>query len=110
MSSRRGRRADAAASIVCCAVVASACGSGGGADRPATTKAATSAVVPSVPAAMTSIAAAAETPGQWVRPAGDLSSTRYSDIAEITAERVGALTVKASFATGIAKGHEAAPL
>jgi PQQ-dependent dehydrogenase (methanol/ethanol family) len=59
---------------------------------------------------MTSIAAAAETPGQWVRPAGDFSSTRYSDIAEITAERVGALTVKASFATGIAKGHEAAPL
>jgi lanthanide-dependent methanol dehydrogenase len=55
-------------------------------------------------------AAAAESGGQWVRPAGDYASTRYSPLDEITIDRVRDLAVKASFATGNAKGHEAAPL
>jgi PQQ-dependent dehydrogenase (methanol/ethanol family) len=47
---------------------------------------------------------------QWIRPAGDYSSTRYSPLTDITAASVHALAVTASFATGNARGHEAAPL
>src|SRR4051812_11614122 len=46
----------------------------------------------------------------WIRPAGDYASTRYSPLGEITADRVRDLAVKATFATVNARGHEAAPL
>jgi hypothetical protein len=78
--------------------------------------------LPGVQAAMTNTTAAvrqgapaagvaATTPpgADWFRPAGDFSSTRYSPLADITAASVHALAVTATFDTGNARGHEAAP-
>jgi lanthanide-dependent methanol dehydrogenase len=48
--------------------------------------------------------------GQWHRPARDYASTRYSGLAQITAENVKQLRPAWSFATGVNRGHEAAPL
>jgi glucose dehydrogenase len=48
--------------------------------------------------------------GDWLRPAKDLSSSRFSGLTEITAESVKQLGVKMTFSTGVVKGHEAAPL
>jgi lanthanide-dependent methanol dehydrogenase len=48
--------------------------------------------------------------GQWVRPAKDFASTRFSSLTEITPESVRQLGVKATFSTGLVRGHEAAPL
>ncbi len=71
--------------------------------------AATAAVVRQAAAtAGTSPSAPAGT--DWVRPAGDFSSTRYSPLADIDAGSVHALGVTATFETGNARGHEAAPL
>src|SRR5690348_10459230 len=54
--------------------------------------------------------AAASDDGQWVRAAGDYASTRYSRLAQITSANVKQLRVAWSFATGVRRGHEAAPL
>src|SRR5438105_171308 len=48
--------------------------------------------------------------GQWLRAAGDYASTRYSPLAQITAANVRQLRPAWSFSTGVARGHEAAPL
>jgi PQQ-dependent dehydrogenase (methanol/ethanol family) len=48
--------------------------------------------------------------GQWLRPAKDFASTRYSRLDQITAANVGDLKVAWTFATGADRGHEAAPL
>ena len=48
--------------------------------------------------------------GQWLRAAGDYASTRYSPLAQITAANVRHLRPAWSFSTGVARGHEAAPL
>jgi PQQ-dependent dehydrogenase (methanol/ethanol family) len=48
--------------------------------------------------------------GDWIRPAKDFQSTRYSGLAEITVDTVAQLGVKATFSTGVTRGHEAAPL
>ncbi|MDB4932761.1 MAG: pqq-dependent dehydrogenase, methanol/ethanol family, partial [Myxococcaceae bacterium] len=53
---------------------------------------------------------AAADDGQWVMPAHDHASTRYSGLREITADNVRGLREVWSFPTGIARGHEAAPL
>jgi PQQ-dependent dehydrogenase (methanol/ethanol family) len=53
---------------------------------------------------------APEETGDWVRPAKDLASTRFSSLDQITVETVKQLGVKSTFSTGIAKGHEAAPI
>jgi PQQ-dependent dehydrogenase (methanol/ethanol family) len=45
-----------------------------------------------------------------VRPAKDYASTRFSALTEITPETVTKLGVKGTFSTGLARGHEAAPL
>jgi len=77
---------------------------------------ASSASTQAVAVAVTGAASTAGTPpsvepgNDWIRPAGDYSSTRFSPLGEITVDRVRDLAVKASFATGNAKGHEAAPL
>jgi lanthanide-dependent methanol dehydrogenase len=47
---------------------------------------------------------------QWVRPAKDYASTRYSTLNEITAQNAGNLKVAFTFSTGLTHGHEAAPL
>jgi lanthanide-dependent methanol dehydrogenase len=48
--------------------------------------------------------------GQWVRPAKDYSSSRFSRLDQINAGNVGSLRVAFTFSTGVNRGHEAAPL
>src|SRR6185503_19281230 len=48
--------------------------------------------------------------GQWVRPAKDLASTRFSGLTEINTTNVKNLRVIATFSTGTLRGHEAAPI
>jgi PQQ-dependent dehydrogenase (methanol/ethanol family) len=48
--------------------------------------------------------------GQWIRPAKDFASTRYSGLTAITTKNVGTLTVAGTFSTGVLRGHEAPPL
>jgi len=48
--------------------------------------------------------------GQWVRPAKNYSSTRFSGLSEITADNVKNLRLAWTFETGVLKGQEAAPL
>lgn len=56
------------------------------------------------------LAAAPPDDGQWTMPAKNYASTRYSDLAEITAGNVKDLKVAFTFSTGVNRGHEAAPL
>src|SRR5205085_3741322 len=51
-----------------------------------------------------------EDDAQWVMPAKNYASTRFSRLNEITADNVKNLRVAWTFSTGIPKGHEAAPL
>jgi PQQ-dependent dehydrogenase (methanol/ethanol family) len=48
--------------------------------------------------------------GQWVRPAKDYASTRYSILDQINTQNVKDLKVAWTFNTGADRGHEAAPL
>jgi len=48
--------------------------------------------------------------GQWTMPLGDYAATRYSALDQINAGNVGGLRPVFTFDTGIARGHEAAPL
>jgi PQQ-dependent dehydrogenase (methanol/ethanol family) len=48
--------------------------------------------------------------GQWTMAAKDFQNRRYSGLDQITTANVAHLKVAWTFATGIAKGHEAAPL
>jgi len=48
--------------------------------------------------------------GQWMMPAKDYASTRYSGLAQITADNVKDLRVAWTFSTGSTRGHEAAPI
>ena len=48
--------------------------------------------------------------GQWVMPAKNYASTRFSGLEEITASNAGQLQVAWTFSTGMVAGHEAAPL
>ena len=48
--------------------------------------------------------------GQWIMPARNYASTRYSGLSQITTENVGRLHLAWSFSTGVTRGHEAAPL
>jgi lanthanide-dependent methanol dehydrogenase len=48
--------------------------------------------------------------GQWVRPAKDYASTRFSTLSEIDTTNAANLKLAWSYKTGIEKGHEAAPL
>jgi len=48
--------------------------------------------------------------GQWVMPAKNFASTRYSELTEINTDNVKDLRVAFTFSTGVNKGHEAAPL
>jgi lanthanide-dependent methanol dehydrogenase len=47
---------------------------------------------------------------QWVMPAKDYASTRFSTLTEINAGNVNTLRVAWSYSTGLLRGHEAAPL
>jgi PQQ-dependent dehydrogenase (methanol/ethanol family) len=48
--------------------------------------------------------------GQWVMPAKNYASTRYSTLDEINTQTVGSLQLAWTFSTGVLNGHEAAPL
>ncbi|MFL6299673.1 MAG: methanol/ethanol family PQQ-dependent dehydrogenase [Terriglobales bacterium] len=48
--------------------------------------------------------------GQWIRPAKDLASLRYSTLDQINTGNVKNLKVAWTFSTGLDRGHEAAPL
>jgi PQQ-dependent dehydrogenase (methanol/ethanol family) len=48
--------------------------------------------------------------GQWTMPAKNYASTRYSDLAEITADNVKNLQVAFTFSTGVNRGQESSPL
>jgi PQQ-dependent dehydrogenase (methanol/ethanol family) len=48
--------------------------------------------------------------GQWVRPAKDYASTRFSALSEINTANVKSLRPVATFSTGVLRGHEAAPI
>jgi lanthanide-dependent methanol dehydrogenase len=51
-----------------------------------------------------------EDDGQWVMPARNYASTRFSAMDEINAGNVANLKVAFTFSTGVVQGHEAAPL
>jgi lanthanide-dependent methanol dehydrogenase len=48
--------------------------------------------------------------GQWVMPAKNYASTRYSGLQQINAQNVRNLKPAFTFSTGLLNGHEAAPL
>jgi PQQ-dependent dehydrogenase (methanol/ethanol family) len=48
--------------------------------------------------------------GQWLMPAKDYASTRYSGLDQINAGNVKNLKVAWTFSTGVVRGHEGAPL
>jgi lanthanide-dependent methanol dehydrogenase len=48
--------------------------------------------------------------GQWIRPAKDLASTRYSTLDEINTQNVKNLGVAFTFSLGTNRGAEAAPI
>jgi PQQ-dependent dehydrogenase (methanol/ethanol family) len=48
--------------------------------------------------------------GQWIMPARNYASTRYSALTQITTDNVRELKLAWSFSTGLTRGHEAAPL
>jgi PQQ-dependent dehydrogenase (methanol/ethanol family) len=78
--------------------------------------ASTPAARPAVASASSSAAAsaprlAADDPsGNWIRPAKDFASSRYSTLDQITPDSVKTLGVRTTFSTGVTAGHEAAPL
>ena len=49
-------------------------------------------------------------PGQWVMPARNYASTRFSELDQINARNVGQLQLAWSFSVGVNRGQEAAPL
>jgi lanthanide-dependent methanol dehydrogenase len=59
--------------------------------------------------ASTDTASAADD-GQWIMPARNYASTRYSGLNQITTENAKQLQVAWTFSTGVTRGHEAAPL
>jgi PQQ-dependent dehydrogenase (methanol/ethanol family) len=48
--------------------------------------------------------------GEWASPAKNYASTRYSGLDEINAKNVNKLQVAFSFATGVNRGQESAPI
>lgn len=48
--------------------------------------------------------------GQWIRPAKDYASLRYSTLNQINTGNVKNLKLAFTFSTGVERGHEAAPL
>jgi PQQ-dependent dehydrogenase (methanol/ethanol family) len=96
---------DAPLTVLLASLFATACGPSEGRSIAAAAPQQRPPHVPAPPAAATG-----QQDGNWVRPAGDFASTRYTPLADITPDRVGGLTVHATLATGNARGHEAAPL
>jgi len=56
------------------------------------------------------IPGAAPEDGQWLRPAKDYASTRFSGLDQITTTNASQLKLAWSFSTGVMRGQESAPL
>lgn len=67
-------------------------------------------VAPGTTALPNSIPFATAEDGNWIRPAKDFASTRFSDLSEINASNVGNLKVSWTFSTGVLRGQESAPI
>ena len=91
-----------------------ACSRDGNGARPAAgpPAAAAAAASPSASAGRAAIAADAAAPedGQWIRPARDYASSRYSGLGEINTSNVAQLRPVVTFSTGVLRGQEAAPI
>lgn len=57
-----------------------------------------------------SLATMSENPAEWVMPAHDYASTRFSKLNQINSDNVGKLQLAWSFSVGVARGQEAVPL
>ncbi|MDB5506805.1 MAG: Pyrrolo-quinoline quinone [Devosia sp.] len=68
----------------------------------------TSSVAQQLPAPPPS--AAPSENGEWTMPAKNYANTRFSDLAEINVDTVGALKVAWTFSTGVNRGQESSPL
>ena len=55
-------------------------------------------------------AAALAAEGEWTMAPGDYASTRYSPLAQVSAQNVSQLKLAFTFSTGVERGHEAAPI
>jgi len=122
MQSRRrrgGRRAHVGALVVAggMAVAVAGCQREMQGRTPASESAATRAAdsgavaLASPPASSTITVPGAEPEdGQWVRPAKDYASTRFSGLDQITTANVASLKLAWTFSTGVLRGQEAAPL
>src|SRR5438270_172627 len=71
---------------------------------------ATSTQSASVAGARVAAQPAAPDDGQWLMPAKNYASTRFSELGEINAQTVKSLKVAWTFSTGNTRGEEAAPL
>jgi len=61
-------------------------------------------------AALPAFTTAQSEDGQWLMPAKNYASTRFSGLDSINATNVSGLEVAWTFSTGLVRGHEAAPL
>jgi PQQ-dependent dehydrogenase (methanol/ethanol family) len=75
-----------------------------GCDRAADSRSPASSV------AASSDVGASATDGEWVMPAKDYASTRFSGLDQINTTNVAQLREAWNFSTGVLRGHEAAPL
>jgi len=80
-----------------CSVAAAACSSG-------------SAPAPSSAPAASAAPALTGNDKEWAMPNKNPSSTRYSDLGQITADNVKNLKVAWTFSTGVLRGHEGEPI
>jgi PQQ-dependent dehydrogenase (methanol/ethanol family) len=65
---------------------------------------------PSPSGAVQAAGAAVADDGQWVRPAKDYASTRFSGLDQINVSNARSLKLAWAFSTGVLRGQEAAPL
>ncbi|HEY2539948.1 MAG TPA: PQQ-dependent dehydrogenase, methanol/ethanol family [Stellaceae bacterium] len=69
-----------------------------------------SAQTPAVPSRSTDLEALTRDPSQWVMPAHDYASTRFSTLNQINTRNAAELQVAWTFSLGADRGQEAAPL
>jgi lanthanide-dependent methanol dehydrogenase len=69
-------------------------------------------MLPAIPLLLTATQQIQDQPddGQWVMPAKNYASTRYSTLGQINIANVKNLKLAWTFSTGFTRGHEAAPL
>lgn len=98
-------RSGAAVVLSAALLTAGACEKSGKPIRPASKPPVAAQVLPT--AGLTKLQ---EDDGQWLMPAKDYASRRFSGLSEINTKNVARLQQAWSFSTGLTAGHEAAPL